>query len=197
MTNLFKTAALVGFVMSAGVAWADGHAAQWTLDEEISNVSFGSIKNDAVGESHSFESLSGTVDADGNVSVILDLTSVQTNIDIRNERMGEHVFAGAASAELTATVDMEAMNALAVGEATTMEVDGTLLLLGGDLPLYVNMFVLRTSEDQVLVTTDGMLFVTTEEAGVDAGVSILQELAGLDSITRVFPVSMRLMFNAG
>ncbi len=197
MTNLFKTAALVGFVMSAGAAWADGHAAQWTLDEEISNVSFGSIKNDAVGESHSFESLSGTVDADGNVSVILDLTSVQTNIDIRNERMGEHVFAGAASAELTATVDMEAMNALAVGEATTMEVDGTLLLLGGDLPLYVNMFVLRTSEDQVLVTTDGMLFVTTEEAGVDAGVSILQELAGLDSITRVFPVSMRLMFNAG
>lgn len=191
-----KAAVTGASVMIAGAASAGGHAA-WSLDAEMSAVSFGSIKNDYTGESHGFESISGLVTEDGAVSVVLDLASVQTNIDIRNERMIEHVFGDAATAELTAMIDMAAMEALAVGDAITTEVDGTLMLLGGEVPLYVNMFILRIAEDQVLAVTDGMVFVSTEEAGVDAGVSILQELAGLDSITRVFPVSMRLMFNAG
>lgn len=197
MTISLKAAVLGAMMLSGGAAFADGHAAAWTLDAELSAVSFGSIKNDAIGESHAFESITGSVSAEGEVSVMLDLTSVQTNIEIRNERIGEHLFAGAATAELTAMVDMAAMDALAVGEALTTEIDGTLGLLGQEVPLYVNMFILRIAEDQVLVTTDGMVFVSTQEAGIDAGISVLQGLANLDSITRVFPVTMRLIFDAG
>lgn len=196
MQMSIKAAAFGASVMMAGAAMAGGHAS-WSLDAEMSAVSFGSIKNDYIGESHGFESISGSVAEDGSVSVVLDLASVQTNIDIRNERMIEHIFGDIATAELTAMMDMDAMNALPVGDAMTTEVDGTLMFLGEEVPLYVNMFILRIAEDRVLAMTDGMVFVSTEDAGVDAGVSVLQELAGLDSITRVFPVSMRLMFEAG
>jgi len=40
------------------------------------------------------------------------------------------------------------------------------------------------------------LFVATDELGVDAGIDALQEIAGLDSITRSTPVTMRFMFTA-
>ena len=36
--------------------------------------------------------------------------------------------------------------------------------------------------------------LSTEDAGIDQGIDKLQELASLDSITRVSPVSLRLIF---
>ena len=69
----------------SSTAYADGHAANWTLDPAVSNVSFGSIKNDYAGESHSFGKVSGTVSAEGLATIELGLGSVQTNIDIRRK----------------------------------------------------------------------------------------------------------------
>jgi len=171
-------------------------AAEWELDGASSVISFGSIKNDAIGEAHTFGGLSGKVDADGMVSIAIDLTSVNTNIDIRNERMGEHVFAGASQANLVAEVDMAAMEALGTGESMTMEIVGDLSLLGTEVPVYLDMFVLRISDNQVMASTNTATYISTEELGVDAGVDVLQGLANLDSITRVSPVTVRFMFNA-
>lgn len=184
--------ATFALVMLTTPAFAGG----WTLDGDASSLSFGSIKNDSVGESHMFQTLSGGVDGEGAVSLTIDLASVETNIDIRNERMLEHVFAGVATADLAASIDMAAMEALGVGEHMTTEVDFDLSVLGQEVAWYAPMFVMRVAEDRVLATTDGMVFLTTEEAGVDGGVDVLQELASLDSITRVFPVSARFVFDA-
>lgn len=189
MRNATATFALV---MLTTPAFAGG----WTLDGGASSLAFGSIKNDSIGESHMFQAMSGGVDAEGAVALSIDLASVETNIDIRNERMVEHVFAGVATADLAASIDMAAMEALAVGEHMTAEIDFDLSVLGQEVQWYAPMFVMRVAEDRVLATTDGMVFLTTEEAGVDAGVNVLQELAGLESITRVFPVSARFVFDA-
>lgn len=171
-------------------------AETWTLDSDASVVGFGSIKNNTVGEAHTISGVSGTVAADGTVNVALDLTTVQTNIDIRNERIGEHVFASETTATLTASVDIAAMDALGVGEHMVTEVEGDLNLLGNAVPVYLDMFIMRTGEDQVLATSQSMLFVSTEDAGIDAGIDMLQELASLSSITRTFPVTLRFLFNA-
>ncbi|MEM6307186.1 MAG: cytochrome C, partial [Pseudomonadota bacterium] len=86
---MLKTILLASTIaVTSTIAAAGG----WTLDNDTSKVQFGSIKKDYVGESHFFENMSGTVSDDGMVSVAIDLTSVQTWIDIRNERMIEHVF---------------------------------------------------------------------------------------------------------
>ena len=55
---------------------------------------------------------------------------------------------------------------------------------------------LRVTEDRVMVMPDGLIFLSTVDAGLDAGVDTLMELAGLESITRSVPVSFRLVFDA-
>lgn len=171
-------------------------AADWTLDAGASVVSFGSIKNDFIGEAHTFSGLSGSVGSDGAVSVAIDLTSVNTNIDIRNERIGEHVFAGATTAMLSSEVDMSMFEGLAPGESTVAELDGTLTLMGEDVTVYLDMFILRVSDNVVLASTNSATYISTEDLGIDAGIDVLQGLASLDSITRVTPVTFRFMFNA-
>ncbi|ABG33481.1 YceI family protein [Roseobacter denitrificans] len=168
----------------------------WVLDPALSNVSFGSIKNDYAGESHSFGKTSGTVSEDGTVTIKLGLGSVETNIDIRNERMIEFVFNNAPDATITAQIDMAELKALPIGGSTNINTYGTLSLLGIENELEANFFVMRISETQVLVDTNGMVMLSTEDAEIDAGIDTLQQLADLDGITRVSPVSLRLIFNA-
>lgn len=190
-TKILTTAACA-LTLSASGAFAES----WTIDSDASVLGFGSVKKDTVGEAHTISGVSGTVAADGTATIALDLTSVQTNIDIRNERIGEHVFKGEVTATLTAAIDMDAMTALAVGEYMVTEVEGDINLLGAQTPVYLDMFIMRTAEDQVLATSNSMLFVPTADLGIDAGIDMLKQLADLPGITRTFPVTMRFIFNA-
>ena len=190
-------AAALAFTASTGIAFAGEKATAWTLDPALSTVAFGSIKNDYIGESHAFSDVSGSVSADGAVSIEVGLGSVATAIDIRNERMIEHVFQTAPKATISAEIEMADLADLPVGAATTVETWGALTLLGTETELDAKFFVMRLTDDKVLVTSDGMMMLSTEDAGINAGIDVLQELAGLDSITRVSPVTLRLVFNAG
>ncbi|MEO0358075.1 MAG: YceI family protein [Pseudomonadota bacterium] len=188
LKKILTTAALV--LAATGVV-ADG----WTLDNDASRIQFGSIKKDYVGESHHFTDVSGNVSEAGNVAISIDLTSVETWIDIRNERMIEHVFGDVATATLAATLDMDAMNALAPGDSMIAEVDGTLTLLGIETEVFTEFFVMRVADDKVLVTTNDMIFLRADDAGLDGGLDTLMGLANLSGITRASPVSLRLVFD--
>lgn len=191
--TLFKiTASAMALAFMAPVAFAE----TWTLNGDMSNIAFGSVKNEYNGEVHHFRALSGSVDAQGQVVVSVPLASVETMIDIRNERMRELVFKNSPTATVSATVDMVALDKLGVGEGMVAETEGTLSLLGQEVALYSDLFVIRVGEDKVMVTTDGMLMLATDELGVDAAIDQLQEIAGLDSITRVSPVTVRLVFDS-
>lgn len=187
-----KTLAVVAIgSLMASTAIADS----WTLVSDMSNISFGSIKNDDTGESHSFKDVSGSVDSAGMVRIEIALASVETMIDIRNERLAEFVFNNSPTATISAQLDMSTLEGLKLGDAATTEVTGTLSLGGTDVDLDASFFVMRVQEDQVLATNEGMIMLSTEDAGIDAGIDKLQELAGLDGITRVSPVTLRLVFD--
>ncbi|MEM6477517.1 MAG: YceI family protein [Pseudomonadota bacterium] len=190
---MFKTLTTLAFVSAAAAA----HAGSWTLDGESSMVGFGSVKSDVIGESHSFSGLSGTVEEDGSVNITLNLATVNTNIDIRNERMQEHVFKMAPSAQLMAEVDMDAMEALSVGATMMTVVEGTLMFLGQEVFVDLPVVAARLSDEQVLIMSDGVTYLSTEELGIDAGIDTLMGLAGLERIDRAVPVTVRFMFNAG
>ncbi|WP_254684903.1 YceI family protein [Tateyamaria omphalii] len=182
----------LGLALAASTAQAETS----TLDGAASNLAFGSIKFNDTGEVHSFKSIDGTVAENGAVTLGIDLSSVETQIDIRNERMVEHVFKNAPRASISAQIDMAAMEAVAVGDSTVMEVEGNLDLLGVDVPLYGDMFIMRLARDKVMVTTDSMMFLSTADAEIDPGVDKLMELADLPNIVRAVPVTLRLMFDA-
>ena len=190
ITHIMKVAAAAVLALATSAS-----AESWTLDAGASKLAFGSVKSDTIGESHSFESLIGSVDGNGAVDLEIDLTSVQTNIDIRNERINEHVFKGIATASLTGEIDMSEVKALGVGESTVVDMEGALSFLGASLDVEAEMFVVRISETQVLATSNDMIWISVEDAGISAGVDKLMELASLPGITRAFPVTVRLMFN--
>ena len=57
------------------------------------------------------------------------------------------------------------------------------------------MLVARLSENSVLVTTADFIMLSTEDLGINAGIDKLMTLAKLPGITRVTPVSVRMVFN--
>lgn len=185
------TAAALALV--AGTASAE----MWTLDGANSKVGFGSVKSDVIGEGHSFSGLSGTVSEDGMVELTLDLATVNTDLDIRNERIQEHVFKMAPSAQLMAEVDMDAMKGLAVGSTMESVVEGTVMFLGEEVFVDLPVVAARLADDKVLIMSDGITYISTEELGIDAGIDKLMELARLERIDRAVPVTVRLMFSAG
>lgn len=186
---------LAAAVIGTALVLTPSLAAAWELSAEDSVVSFGSIKNDFIGEAHTFSGLTGSVSNDGAVNVTIDLTTLNTNIDIRNERMTEHVFQGAAAAEITANVNIDDIKTLRPGQSTRMEIDAVMTLLGNEVDVFLDAYVLRVGPSRVMVSTNTASYLSTEDLGVDAGIDVLQGLANLDSITRVTPVTLRLMFD--
>lgn len=186
-------AALIGFGVVLATPAIAGDV--WTLSGEESKVAFGSIKKDTVGEVHHFKGLSGTVDDEGKVSVVIDVASVETWIDIRNERMQKMVFDAAPKAMLSAQVDATALEKLKAGDTTTADVEGTLTLNGKEIAIETSLFIARLGEDKMLAATDEMIMLQAKEAGIDEGITKLMEVAKLPGITRVSPVTLRLVFN--
>ncbi len=71
-----------------------------------------------------------------------------------------------------------------------MAVDATEII-----DIEAEMFVARLSDTKVLVNTNDIIFLSTEDAGITAGIDTLMELAKLPGITRTSPVTMRLIFD--
>ena len=192
--KLFASAAVAASLMMTASVFAGGHA-KWSAVEDQSRIAFGSIKKDTVGEVHHFEGVTGTVGEDGKLTLAVDLGSVETNIDIRNERMLEHVFQGGkAKAMVSGEIDLDEVKDLKPGDTSIIDFEGVLAFAGINVDVEAEMLVARLAENRVLVSTADFIMVSTEDFGIDPGVNKLMELAKLPGITRVTPVAVRVVF---
>lgn len=191
MNTLAK--ALAATMIMASPLWAGGHE-KWSAVQDESVIAFGSIKGNDYGEVNSFEAVTGQVNEKGNVTLSIALSSLETNIDIRNERIIEHIFkATDAVAQLNGQIDFDQVHDLKVGETTNVDFEGVLSFVGVEADVEAELFVARLAQDRVLVTTANMIMLSTEDLGMTAGIDKLKELASLDSITRVTPVTVRMV----
>lgn len=193
MNGLVKSsvAAAVLFLLP-GVAMA----AEWSVKGDESNVSFVTVKADSLGEVHHFTSVTGTVSDAGEAKITIPLNSVETNVDVRNERMREFLFETMKfpDAVITAHLDMAALEKLAVGERTRMTLEATVGLHGQEADIEPDVYVTHVADGKVLVETAAPVLVTADDFALQPGVDKLKELAGLPSITPVVPVTFSLMF---
>lgn len=181
-------------LLISAAAFAGGHII-WKSVAEESSVAFGSIKKNVAGEVHHFTKVSGTVKEMGEMVITIDLASLETNIDIRNERMAKHVFEeGKATAVITGNINMDELNSLKPGDTKLIEIEAKLAFAGTENDIEAEMLVARLSENRVLVTTADFIMLSTKDLGIDAGVDMLKKLAKLPEITRVTPVSIRMVF---
>ena len=206
----FKLFALCCLVLALGVSAAASSAStngasvtsatdEWSLDNAQSHLSFISIKATNVGEVHSFSQLSGAINAAGEVTIQINLASVETLIPIRNERMLEFLFETNLfpMATLNANVDPASLQNLAAGATTSLDVDATITIKDQSTPIKLKVLAARLSDKQLLVTARQPVLITAASVGLSEGVEKLRELAGLPSISQSVPVSFVLTFNNG
>ena len=188
-TCLFAAALL----LMTGAAWAD---VGWMLNPTESRVSFVSVKQGTTGEVHYFTEAQGAVSNQGTVSLSIDTTSVETGIDVRNERMVDYLFQSAVfpTATLSMKIDMEQLSEMEVGETRQVFVTGSLSLVGQSGDVEAELLVSRIAEDKVLVATLQPVVVQAETFDLIAGIDTLRELAELSSISAAVPVSAVLVF---
>lgn len=168
----------------------------WTLDAAGSRLSYVSIKAGEVAEANRFDTLSGTVAADGTATLDIDLASVNTGVDIRNERMRE-IFFGVTEnpkATVTAKLDPTAFAGLAVGQSLTRPLKATVALKGAESEVETEVLVTRVSDDRVTVVPTAPVIVSTDMFGLTDELGELRALAQLPSITPAVPVTFALSF---
>lgn len=132
-------------LMVCSTAWAE-----WALDGDESTVNFISIKNNSVGETHSFTSLAGSIAETGKVQLMIDLNSVETLIPIRNERMRELLFDTVKfpAAKIAAQVDPEVLKTVANGGMVRADVPITITLHGREKTLPAAVIVVGKGSGQ-------------------------------------------------
>ena len=168
----------------------------WEVDSAASRLSYVSIKQGEIAETNTFETVTGSVTGAGEAMVEIDLASVSTGVDIRNERMRDIFFSVADNpkATVTAKVDPASFEALAVGESADTTIDGTLSLAGVEAPFQAEVSVTRAGPDRVIAVTDKPVIIEAGRFELADELAELQELAGLDSITPVVPVTFSIAF---
>lgn len=172
----------------------------WTLDAAQSYLGFLSTKNQHNVEAHSFGTLNGTVSADGTASLVIELDTVETGIDIRNQRMRELLFNTNVNPHATVALDLgehlgQAL-AMSPGEVMTLSVPAMLDLNGEPRELSVNLQVERLAEFTFVVSSAQPVLITADQFGLQSGVEALRQVAGLNSISLAVPVDFALFFKA-
>ncbi|HFB55463.1 MAG TPA: YceI family protein, partial [Hellea balneolensis] len=153
----------------------------WNLINGQSSISFITTKKGTVSEVHTFKEFSGSARADGKTSVLIALDSVETNIDIRNERMREHLFETAKypDVKIGAQIKLDVFSDLALGERRPSKGAFNVEMHGLSKDYEADMWITRLTANKVLVESRAPVFVKAEDFALQGGIDKLQELAKL------------------
>jgi len=187
-----KTVALLALSLLSPSAFAS-----WNLNSEESQFSFSSTKKGTVLENHTFNKMSGSIKDDGTATLMLDLTSVNTGIEIRDERMQSMLFEteSFASATFTTQIDSAELDKQQKGSINQVNVTGLLNLHGVEKEISAELNVIKLSDSKVIVSTTKPIAIKAADFALDGGIKALTEVAKLPSISFSVPVSFSLMFD--
>ena len=168
--------------------------ADWTVVNESSQLYFVSTKANHIAETHTFTRLSGKIADDGATELLIDLGSVKTGIDIRDQRMQSMLFdvASFPNARIKTRLNLATLEGLAA--PTAMTIDAELSLAGRTTPVQGQVLVVPMDGDRVSITTVAPIIVQASSLGLESGIEALREVAGLPSIGYSVPVTFSLTF---
>ncbi len=170
--------------------------ATWDLDNSTSGLSFVSTKAIDIAEAHRFDALAGRISDKGKAVVTVELRSVNTGIQIRDERMQEMLFETNKYpyATVRAKIDMDLIDALQPGDSKRFDTEFTLDLHGSDVTFTAGVVVARLSESVLTVTSAQPVILTAASVELTEGIEALRKVANLPSISNGVPVSFVLSF---
>ena len=168
----------------------------WNLVNEESRINFISIKASDIAEIHTFKQLSGSVKDNGQAQVVINLSSLETLIPIRNERMGNLLFETKVYpvASFKLKLDLQTFLLTEVGKSSEVTLRGVLELKGKQFTMPVKLSVTRLSDQSFLVKSSEPLLLNAGSLGLSDGIESLRVIAGLPSISKSVPVTFSLIF---
>lgn len=175
-------------------AFICGAAGDWTLDNELSQLSFVTTKNTHIVESHEFHNLTG--DISNNVAQLsVNLNSVDTGIELRNERILEHLFQVSSYPLATATVAVpNTVAALNAGETLSTDITLSVDLHGTQNTIDSKVIISCISQDVLMIKNERPVLISAEDYELTGGIETLRNLASLLSITPTVPVDLVLIY---
>jgi polyisoprenoid-binding protein YceI len=205
ITPLFLlTATLAAFSFSGCTTAPDSAmpSAGYQLDASQSTLNFVTTKagqpgTAAVIESQSFKRFSGGVDALGRINLDIDLASVDTGIEIRDERLKTMLWNVKLTprASFTAKLPSDVVTSFSTAGFKDIEVAGTLQMAGLSKPVSAKLRVLTSGQKMSVVTREPIL-VNANDFGLKPGVEALREVMGLNVLSPAAPVTFSLSLNS-
>ena len=175
-----------------------GHAA-WSVNSETAAFHFVTTKNVNVSEVQSFKKVKGQLSDAGKLEFNVDLKSLSTQIEIRDQRMLDLLFEVAkfpAEAVFTAQVDPSVMKQVLAKKSLSTEIKGSLSLHGKTQPVSAKLQLLSLDGKSLIATTREPILVKANDFALEGGIEKLRELVGLPSIGAVVPVNFWIELKA-
>lgn len=187
---------IAGLAAVMALVTAVSARADWKLSDE-SSVSYISIKNHSVAETNRFSDVTGRIDANGLANVTINLASVDTQVEIRNERMREIFFEVAQYPKATISLQLEPVDLAQIDAGAVLQrvFPLTVSLHGAESTVDAHLRATKVSS-HLLVSTVEPILISADDFGLKAGVAALQEVAGLQAISRAIPVTVDLKLQA-
>ena len=173
---------------------AQATLADWRLTS-ASKVGYVSIKNNAIAEHNVFSGVTGSLSKKGQLKINIDLSTVETQVDIRNQRMRELFFEVTQYPQAVVTAELDVQELAQVDSGAPLEIvkPFTLSLHGIEVTADAHLRVVAVG-GRAWVSTVRPILISAADFGLEGGVAALQKIAGLEAIAAVVPVSFDLKF---
>ena len=186
---------LIRFISCAALLMmAQATLADWRLTS-ASKVGYISIKNNAIAEYNVFSGVTGSLSKKGQLKINIDLSTVETQVDIRNQRMRELFFEVTQYPQAVVTAELDVQELAQIDSGAPLEIvkPFTLSLHGVEATAEAHLRVVAVG-GRAWVSTVRPILISAADFGLEGGVSALQKIAGLEAIAAVVPVSIDLKF---
>ncbi|KZN37120.1 hypothetical protein N474_22360 [Pseudoalteromonas luteoviolacea CPMOR-2] len=166
------------------------------LNPQSSSLHFVSTKKQHLVEAHTFENLSGVISTEGEARIAIDLASVDTGNETRDDRMKAFLFDTELfpTAEVSASVDYATVTSLPIGSTEKQTILATVNLKGIIAEVNADIVIRRLTSNKILVQSLTPIVLDATDFGLESGIETLKTLAGLSVISYAVPVSFNLVF---
>lgn len=161
----------------------------WILNQDSSSISIITTKNNSISEVSDFKNFSGNIDSNNNLKIRIDLSSLETNIPIRNERIGKHLF----QIDLYPTADIhtqlkpEYLNNGAHSVSFDVDLHGLSTIVQAE-------FMVFEQGGNKVITLHKPLVIKASDFALEKGITTLKNIAKLNSIDFTVPLHLILIF---
>lgn len=173
--------------------------AEWSLNAENSSFYYVTSKASAISEINTFTTLNGAIADNGTALLEIDLTSVDTAIEIRDQRVQDILFETQQYPTATVGIDINSMELanMATGTSKVASYNYSLSLHGINADMNADLRVTKVSDGELQVQPAQPLIIGASLFGLAEGVEALREVAGLPSINPNVIVDFSLTFTEG